>query len=192
MIEVKSIFLKSSVACIGILLSGLAGPAQAQVPQSDIPLYFVPGPVARIEDMPQEMPRARGPGLKTAIDLALAAVESCKARGGIVSALVTDSAGVPVVMLSGDGAGERGQLITLTKAQTVVKYRMASGEVRQKALTDPQLAKEIALDPTIGAARRGALPLIHDGELIGVISVAGLDGENDNCAREAMQKVPLP
>lgn len=180
--------MKASTFLSGALAIIAAGTIRAQVPRSDIPLYFVPGPAYRIDNMPPESAPAKSPGLRISIDLAVAAVESCLAKGGAVSVLVTDAAGVPVVILSGDGAGERGQLITHTKAQTVVKYGKPSAEVRQDAAADPDLAMELALDPDIGAARRGALPLEIDGELIGVISVAGLDGENDNCAQEAIDK----
>lgn len=105
--------------------------------------------------------------------------------------LVTDSAGVPVVLLSGDGAGERSQLITQTKANTVIRYRIPSGDVKRRARTDAALAAEIARDPNIGEPRLGAYPLMQGGELIGVLSVSGLTGGDEVCAQQAMAKVPL-
>jgi uncharacterized protein GlcG (DUF336 family) len=173
------------------LATSLVVPAAAQVPESPVPIYFVPSVPARIEGMLRELPRADGPDLQFSIKLALAAVEACKAKGGNVSVLVTDSVGVPVVLLSGDGAGERSQLITSTKAHTVVKYRTTSTAVAQKARTDPKLARELAQNPNIGAARAGGFPLLRNGELIGVLSVSGLTGQDDACAEEAMSKVPL-
>lgn len=173
------------------LLSIVAGPVVAQVPEAPVPLYYVPSPPARVEGMLREIPRAEGPSLQIAIKLAAAAVEACKAKGGKVSVLVTDSVGIPIVLLSGDGAGERSQLITHTKAHTVVKYRTASGAIAQKAKTDPKLAKELSLNPNIGVARGGAFPLMNGAELIGALAVSGLTGEDENCAQEAMAKVPL-
>ncbi len=176
---------------ITALITIIAGPAVAQVPEAPVPLYYVPSPPARVEGMLREIPRAEGPTLQTSIKLALAAVEACKAKGGKVSVLVTDSVGIPLVLLSGDGADERSQLITHTEAQTVVKYRTSSGAVEQKARTDPKLAKEISLNPNIGVAREGAFPLMNGGELIGALAVSGLPGEDEKCAQEAMAKVPL-
>lgn len=169
----------------------VAAMAVAQVPQAPMPLYYVPSAPARIEGMLREIPRPDGPSLDTSIKLALAAVESCKAKGGKVSVLVTDSMGIPIVLLSGDGAGERSQLITQTKAHIVVKYRMPSGDVAKKARADPQLAKELALNPNIGIARDGGVPLMLGGELIGALAVSGLTGQDEICAREALAKVPL-
>ncbi len=176
---------------ITALVAVVAAPALAQAPEAPVPLYYVPSPPARVEGMLREIPRAEGPSLQTSIKLALAAVEACKAKGGNVSVLVTDSMGVPIVLFSGDGAGERSQLITHTKAHTVVKYRTSSGAVAQKARTDPKLAKELSLNPNIGVARGGAFPLMNGGELIGALSVSGMTGEDENCAQEAMAKVPL-
>lgn len=175
-----------------ITLMALAGPALGQVPESPVPLYFVPSPPARVEGMLREIPRAEAPSLDVSIRLAVAAVEACAAKGGKVSVLVADSVGTPVVLLSGDGASERSQLITTTKAHTVVKYRLPSGEVAAKARENPELAQELALNPNIGVARGGAFPLMSGGELIGVLAVSGMRGEDENCAREAMAKVPLP
>lgn len=174
-----------------ILAVACAGPTLAQVPESPVPLYFVPSPPARVEGMLREIPRAEAPSLDTAIQLAVAAVEACAAKGGKVSVLVTDSVATPVVMLSGDGASERSQLITSTKAHVVVMYGLPSGEVAEKARSDPDLARELALNPNIGVARGGAFPLKRDGELIGVLAVSGMRGEDEACAQEAMAKVPI-
>jgi uncharacterized protein GlcG (DUF336 family) len=176
---------------IAALAVAIARPVMAQVPQASMPLYYVPSAPARVEGMLREVPRPDGPSLDTSIKLAVAAVEACKAKGGKVSVLVTDSMGIPIVLLSGDGAGERSQLITHTKAHTVVKYRMPSGAVSEKARTDPKLAKELSLNPNIGVARGGAFPLMIGGELIGALAVSGFTGEDENCAKEAMAKVPL-
>ena len=174
-----------------IVLGAFCAAASAQVPKASVPLYFVPTPAARVEGMLREIPRAEGPSLAVATRLAVAAFEACKAKGGFVSVLVADSVGTPIVLLSGDGAGERSQLITHTKVHTVVKYRMSSTEVARKAQNDPKLAKELAENPNIGQARSGGLPLLVDGELIGALAVSGFTGEDENCGREALAKVAL-
>ena len=166
--------------------------AQARAKLSDVPIYLLPSVPARIEGMPRALPRARGPSLSYAIQLAQAAVDASKARGGIVSVLVTDSVGVPVVMLSGDGAGERSQLITSTKAHIVALYRMPSSKVEEMAAKDPEIQAAIKANPNIGVARGGALPLMKGKELIGIIAVSGFTGMDEVCAQAAIAAVPLP
>jgi uncharacterized protein GlcG (DUF336 family) len=183
--------MKASLTRIAALLAIVAGPACAQIPRSDIPIFFVPSVPARIEAMPRELPRAKGPALQYAIQLAQAAVAACAARGGKISVLVTDSVGTPVVMLSGDGAGERSQLITGTKAATAIKYRMPSADVAKKAAADPKLRAELQADPNIGVARSGGFLLMKDEQLIGALAVSGFTGVEEECAKEAMTKVPL-
>lgn len=162
----------------------------AQTPLSEIPMYLVPSVPARIEGMPRALPRAKGPSLAYAIQLAQAAVDACKTRGGKVSVLVADSVGVPVVMFSGDGAGERSQLITSTKAHTVAVYRMPSSKVAEMAQKDEKLRAAIKANPNIGVARGGALPLMEGDDLIGIISVSGFTGMDEICAQEAVAAVP--
>jgi uncharacterized protein GlcG (DUF336 family) len=176
---------------IAALAAGVACPCPAQTTNADDAASYQPSIAARIKAMPMGLPRAKGPSLQVSLNLALAAVEACKAKGGNVSVLVTDATGVPIVLLSGDGAGERSQLIAQSKAFTVVKYRMPSGDVKRKARVDPKLARELSLDPNIGEPRLGAVPLMVGSELIGVLSVSGLAGEADDCAQTAMTKVPL-
>jgi uncharacterized protein GlcG (DUF336 family) len=101
-----------------------------------------------------QQPRARAPELALAVELAMEAVSNCKASGFRTAVLVTDAAGTPVVLLSGDGAGPRLQQIAPTKAAMVIKYKVASGV-------------------TIGMPRAGALPIMVGAETIGVVAVAG-------------------
>ena len=183
--------MKAPLALSAAVLTTLAGPLPAQTPRSDIPIYLVPSVPARIEAMPRELPRAKGPGLQTAVLMAQAAVAACGARGGKVSVLITDSVGAPVVMLSADGASERSGLIATTKAAVAIKYRMASGEVAKKAAADATLRAELLADPNIGMARGGGFVLTKDNELVGALAVSGATGMDEDCAKEAMEKVPL-
>ena len=146
--------------------------------------------------MPKYLRRARAPGLLPSIEAAEAAQRACAAKGVKVSVLVTDSVGEPVVLLSGDGAGVRSQLIARTKAAIAIKYRMPSSEVALKAQTDPRLNAEAAADPNIGMLRGGGLPLIRGGEMIGAVAVSGgsLGPTHDHtldekCARVAMERL---
>lgn len=183
--------MKAPLALNTAILATLSGSLLAQTPRSEIPIYLVPSVPARIEAMPRELPRAKGPGLQTAVLMAQAAVTACAARRGKISVLITDSVGAPVVMLSGDGASERSGLIAATKAAIAIKYRMGSDEVAKKAAADPMLKAELLADPNIGVARGGGFPLTKDNELVGAIAVSGATGMDEDCAKEAMAKVPL-
>lgn len=175
-----------------VLAAAISGPALAQVPEARIPLYFEPSIPARIEAMPRDLPRARGPGLMYSLQLAQAAVDACKAMGEPVSVRVADSIGTTVVMLSGDGAGERSQLITNVKVAVVATYRMTGSELSEKAAADPKLAKAIHDNPNIGTIRGSALKLMSGSTFVGVLAVSGAPGTDETCARQALEKFPMP
>ncbi len=172
-------------------------PAEAPSPARDssvAPAATVPSLAATIEAMPKNLPRAEGPGLQAAIDAAAAAQRACAAKGVRVSVLVADSVGEPIVLLSGDGAGVRSQLIARTKVHIVVKYRVPSSEIAAKAETDPKLQAEAAADPDIGVFRGGGLPVMQHGKMIGAVAVSGasLGGPLDldeKCAEVAVERL---
>jgi len=149
---------------------------------------------ATIEAMPKNLPRAKGPPLLAAIEAAKAAQQTCAAQGVKVSVLVADSVGDPVVLLSGDGAGVRSQLITRTKVAIVVRYEMPSDEVAAKAETDPKLKAEAAADPSIGVLRGGGFPVMQGAERVGVVavsgaSVGGAPELDEECAKVAVSRL---
>ena len=78
-------------------------------------------------NLPVAGPRAKGPALGPAVSAAQEAIAACKAQGYTVSALIVDSIGQPVVLLSGDGATFRTQYVAGSKAAAVIKYKVASG-----------------------------------------------------------------
>ena len=116
---------------------------------------------------------------------------TCLKNGYKTTVTVVDSAGVPVVILSGDGAAERTQAVGLSKTATTIKYKVPSGEIADKVKTDSALDAEVKADPKIGTARRGALPIKVGSELIGAISVSGAPGgdKDEVCAQAALDKV---
>jgi uncharacterized protein GlcG (DUF336 family) len=178
--------------CIGVIALVAGSAAMAQIPTSAVGLYFEPSIPARIEAMPRELQRARGPGLMYSLQLAQAAVEACKAKGEPVSVRVADSIGTTVVLLSGDGAGERSLLITSVKAAVAAKYRMPADELSKKANADARLAKEIHDNPSIGSIRGGSQMLMSGKTFIGVLAVSGAPGSDETCAKEALAKHPVP
>jgi uncharacterized protein GlcG (DUF336 family) len=162
-----------------LALSLAAGSALAQAP--------APAPGA----LPPPPPRARGPEMALAVEAAQTAIAVCLANGYKTTATVVDSAGVPVVMLSGDGAPERTQMIGLTKTTTTIKYKVPSGDIADRVKTDTALDAEVKADPKIGTARRGALPIKVGGEIIGAISVSGAPGgdKDEVCTQAGLDKI---
>ncbi len=136
-------------------------------------------------------PRARGPALDPAMEMARQAVATCTTNGYKTTALVTDSAGVPVVLLSGDGASERTQMIAGTKVAASLKYKMDGGEIVAKAKADPAFTKALMDDPKIGGVRQGALLIKVGGEIIGAIAVSGAPGgdKDEVCTKAGLDKV---
>lgn len=154
----------------------------------------VPSLASIIEAMPKNLPRAKGPPLDAAIQAAQAAEKTCAAKGAKVSVLIADSVGEPVVLLSGDGAGVRSQLITRTKVAIVIKYKLPSGDVAAKAETDPGLKAEAAADPNIGVLRGGGFPVMRGGEMVAAVAVSGgsligVTGLDEECAKVAVKRL---
>jgi uncharacterized protein GlcG (DUF336 family) len=200
--------LPLSASIIGVILRGLrittlplagvglvAGVAvHAQDADTTAGESTVPSLAATIAAMPKNLPRATGPGLQVAIEAAKAAQQACAAKGVKVSVLVADSVGEPVVLLSGDGAGVRSQLIARTKVAIVVKYKAPSGDVVAKAEADPKVRAEAAADPNIGVLRGGGFPVMRKGEMVGVVAVSGASlggslGLDEECALVAVKRL---
>lgn len=200
-------------ASAAILVLGIAGMASAQsLPagvkgssfepwqEGGLPSKTNTAPTlaATVEAMPKNLPRQAAPGLDESITAARAAVAACTAKGSPVSALVTDAAGEPVVLLSGDGVGVRSQLIARTKANIVVRYRASSQSVADRAKAEPQLNVEAAADPAIGMLRGGGLPVMRNGAMIGAIAVSGgsLAGGDltldETCAKAGLAQLAAP
>jgi uncharacterized protein GlcG (DUF336 family) len=168
-------------AVLALAMLAFAGAAYAQAP-SAAPPAMAPAP-----------PRAKGPALAPSIAAAQAAVAACAANGYKVTAMIADSAGDPVVLLSGDGAALRTQDIIKTKIAAVMKYKMSSGDLLAKTKTDLKLDAEIKADPKIGTLRQGGVPVMAGGEMIGAFAVSGAPGgdKDEACITAALAKNPL-
>ena len=159
-------------------------------PSNDAGLQLVPSLAVRIAEMPRGIPRKPGPGLQESMEAAKAASDACAERGAFVSVLIADSDGDAIVLLSGDGAGVRSQLIAQTKVAIVHRYGMASGDVEKLAKSDPSIIAEATADPDIGVLRGGGFPVIRDGEMLGAVAVSGATlarpGLDEMCAKIAV------
>jgi len=155
-----------------------------------------PGPTIAAPPNADEMklPRpARAKGIPTAlaIEAAVEANRVCLGNTYKTTAMITDSAGVPIVVISNDGAAAVTQRIAMSKIQAVLKYKMTSGEVAAKAAADPAFKAEVAANPLIETARQGAIPIVAGGQTVGFFAVSGAPGgdKDEVCARAGLAKI---
>lgn len=173
-----------AATALSLVLPNIIAPAMAQTN---------PAPTIAPAPSPDEMklprpPRARGIPTALAIEAAQAANANCLSTTYKTTTLIADSAGVPIVVVSNDGAAAITQRIAMTKAQAVLKYGMSSGEVLAKAGTDTALAAEIKANPLIETARPGALQIKAGADVVGIISVSGAPGgdKDEVCAKAGL------
>jgi len=178
--------MKKTLLAASVLM--LAAPSVQAQPMNPAPTIAGPPTAAEMANRP---PRARGIPVALAVEGAMEANRVCLGNTYQTTALVTDSAGVPIAMISNDGAKAVTQRIAMTKAQAVLKYKMTSGEVADKAKTDTALAAEIKANPLIDTARQGAIPIMAGGEIVGAFAVSGAPGgdKDEVCARAGLAKI---
>lgn len=165
----------------------IAAPAFAQMNPAPT---IAPAPSA--DEMKQPRPaRAKGIPVALAIEGAVEANKTCLGNTYKTTAMITDAAGVPIVVISNDGAAAITQRIAMSKVQAVLKYNMTSGEVADKAKTDTALAAEIKANPLIETARQGAVPIMAGSERVGVFAVSGAPGgdKDEVCVRAGLAKI---
>ena len=160
----------------------IAGPALAQT--------ILPTPSAEEGRAPRP-PRARGIPTALAVEAADSAVATCTAQGLKVTALVIDSQGVPIAMISGDGAAAITQRIASGKATTALKMKMTSGEAAERSKTDQAFMTQLMADPAMGTPRQGGVPIMAGNDVIGAIAVSGAPSgaQDEPCAKAGLTKI---
>jgi uncharacterized protein GlcG (DUF336 family) len=135
--------------------------------------------------------RATGIPLDLALEGVSTAIATCSDAGYKVSALVVDTAGVPIALASGDGAAAITQRIAMGKAQTVIKYKMTSGQAADKATKDAGFMASLLADPQVGAPRQGGIPIAVGEKVLGAIAVSGApSGDRDEpCAMAGLSRI---
>jgi len=141
-----------------------------------------------------KLPRpARAAGIPTAvaIEAAVEANRVCLGNTYKTTAMIADSAGVPIVVISNDGAAAITQRIAMSKIQAVMKYKMSSGDVAKKAAADPAFAAEVKANPMIDTARQGALAITKGSEVVGFFAVSGAPGgdKDEVCTSAGIAKI---
>jgi uncharacterized protein GlcG (DUF336 family) len=132
--------------------------------------------------------RERGPALAPALIAAQTAVDTCEAMGFQVTVAVIDSAAVPVVLLSGNGAAAITQSIAMGKAVSSLRNGKPSADLAVEARTNSELAAKLAADPQQGPQRGGGIPIKVGSSVIGAIAVSGAPdaGWDAECAQAGL------
>ncbi|MGB2586837.1 MAG: heme-binding protein, partial [Pseudolabrys sp.] len=112
--------------------------------------------------------------LAMAPTIAQAAVAQCESMGFKVSVTVADRAGLPIVMLRGDGAGLHTPEGAERKACTARTFSQPSADF-VKRLTERLGSRQY----TRVLALAGGLPIKAGSEVVGAVGVSGSPGQGD-------------
>jgi uncharacterized protein GlcG (DUF336 family) len=126
--------------------------------------------------------RSRGISSDLAVEAAQAANASCLTAGAKTTTVVVDQEGVPIAIVSGDGAAAITQRIAMGKALIALKTKGPSAD---GAKADP------ALMAPLGVARPGGFPILAGSDVVAAIAVSGSPtGPADEvCAKAGISKI---
>lgn len=122
--------------------------------------------------------------LAMAPTIAQAAVAQCESMGFKVSVTVADRAGLPIVMLRGDGAGLHTPEGAERKACTARTFSQPSADF-VKRLTERLGSRQY----TRVLALAGGLPIKTGSEVVGAVGVSGSPGKDDVGSQAGIDKV---
>jgi uncharacterized protein GlcG (DUF336 family) len=100
---------------------------------------------------------------------------------------VVDRAGLPIVMLRGDGAGLHTPEGSDRKAYTARTFGQPSADFVKRMLADP--ASTGSKEYTRVLALPGGLPIKVGDDVIGAVGVSGSPGRDDECSKAGIDKV---
>jgi len=126
--------------------------------------------------------------LATALAIATAAADHCKAQGYHVSVAVVGREAQVIVQLRGDQSPPHSAENSYRRAYTALTYRQPTLNVEKRVRADPgdQL---VHLREVMGA--QGGLPIVVGGDTIGAVAVSGSPGgdKDEACAKAGLDKV---
>jgi uncharacterized protein GlcG (DUF336 family) len=123
---------------------------------------------------------------ETALDLARAALTSCRERGFQVAVAVVDRFGLPQVMLRDRFAGPHTPATAIGKAWTAVSFRTNTTELI--APTQPGLPQAGVRNLPNVVLLGGGLLIEAGGSIVGGVGVSG-GTEDDACGRAGLEAV---
>jgi uncharacterized protein GlcG (DUF336 family) len=125
--------------------------------------------------------------LTTAVTIATAAADHCKAQGYTVSVAVVGREAQLLVHLRGDGSPPHTMENSYRRAYTALTFRRPSVEVEKRIRSDPgdQLGRLAQV-----MAAQGGLPIVVGGDTIGAVAVSGAPGgeKDEACAKAGLDK----
>jgi uncharacterized protein GlcG (DUF336 family) len=125
--------------------------------------------------------------LALAQSIAQAALEKCQSLGFKVSAAVVDRAGLPLVVLRGDGAGLHTPEGAERKAYTARTFSSPSADFVKRLKDRPDTVGSLQYTRVLALA--GGLPIKVGNEVIGAVGISGSPGQDDVCSQAGIDKV---
>jgi uncharacterized protein GlcG (DUF336 family) len=121
--------------------------------------------------------RARGIPTALAIEAAQVSNATCQTNGTIVTTVVTDSDGTPIVVISNDGAKAITQRIAEGKAMIALAVKGPSNGAKA--------------DAALGPARPGGFPIMAGNTVVGAIAASGSpSGQADEvCVKAGLARI---
>jgi uncharacterized protein GlcG (DUF336 family) len=119
--------------------------------------------------------------------IANAAIAQCRTMGYKTSVTVVDREGMPMVMLSDDGAGLNTREGSDRKAYTAAAFRQPSAAFVKRMHDNPESAGSIQYTRVL--ALGGGLPIKAGADVIGAVGVSGTPGKDDECSQAGIDKV---
>ena len=113
--------------------------------------------------------------LATAQTIAQAALAQCESMGFKVSVTVVDRAGLPIVMLGGDGAGLHTPEGAERKAYTARTFSQPSADFVKRLTERPETVGSRQYTRVL--ALGGGLPIKAGTEVVGAVGVSGSPGK---------------
>jgi len=125
--------------------------------------------------------------LAMAQTIAQAALAQCESMGFKVSVTVVDRAGLPIVMLRGDGAGLHTPEGAERKAYTARTFSQPSADFVKRLSERPETVGSRQYTRVL--ALGGGLPIKAGNEVVGAVGVSGSPGQDDVCSKACIDKV---
>ena len=125
--------------------------------------------------------------LAMAQTIAQAALAQCEIMGFKVSVTVVDRAGLPIVMLRGDGAGLHTPEGSERKAYTARTFNQPSADFVKRMTERPESVGSRQYTRVL--ALSGGLPIKAGNEIVGAVGVSGSPGKDDVCSQAGIDKV---
>ena len=133
----------------------------------------------------------RSVSLPLANDLAEAALASCNGMSRQAVVAIVDRSGNLVALQRADGVGPHNTRAAERKAFTALSTKTSTSVLAERAANDPA-SRNLTNVPEL-LLLGGGLPILHGGEVIGAIGVAGSGGaaSDEQCASAALRIAKL-